>query len=105
MIGIADIGTPVASAGLAITEGNNMRKASAQLGFEFSNYDIRTLDDLDAAVSSGLRDDVSAFYISGDTLMNFDIPRVVASLAKSEKPTCAALPFWTRAGLLMSYST
>jgi putative ABC transport system substrate-binding protein len=101
MIGIANSD----SANMAIPERISLRKVSAQLGFEFSNYDIRTLDDLDAAVSSGLRDDVSAFYISGDTLMNFDIPRVVASLAKSEKPTCAALPFWTRAGLLMSYST
>jgi len=101
MIGIANSD----SANMAIPERNSLRKASAQLGFEFSNYDIRTLDDLDAAVSSGLRDDVSAFYISGDTRMNFDIPRVAASLAKSEKPTCAVFPFWTRAGLLMSYST
>jgi putative ABC transport system substrate-binding protein len=37
--------------------------------------------------------------------MNLDIPRVVTSLAKSEKPTCAVYPFWARAGLLMSYST
>ena len=101
MIGIADSDT----ANLAIPERNGLRKASAQLGFEFLNYDIRTLDDFDAAVSSGLRDDVSAFYISGDTRMNLNIPRVVASLAKSEKPTCAVYPSWARAGLLMSYST
>jgi putative ABC transport system substrate-binding protein len=105
MIGIADSETPVASAGLAIPERNALRKASAQLGFELSNYDIRTLDDFDAAVSSGLRDNVSAFYISGDPRMNLNIPRVVASLAKSGKPTCAVYPFWARAGLLMSYST
>jgi putative ABC transport system substrate-binding protein len=37
--------------------------------------------------------------------MNLDIPRVVASLARSGKPTCAVYPFWARAGLLMSYST
>src|ERR1700731_1707120 len=104
MIGIADSETAIASAGLAIPERNALRKASAQLGFELSNYDIRTLDDLDAAVSSGLRDDVSAFYISGDPRMNLNIPRVVASLEKSGKPTCAVYPFWARAGLLMSYS-
>ena len=105
MIGIADSETPFAPAGLAATERNALRKASARFGFEFSSYDIRTLDDLEAAVSSGLRDDVSAFYISGDTRMNFNIPRVVSSLAKSEKPTCAVYPYWARAGLLMSYST
>ena len=37
--------------------------------------------------------------------MNLDISRVVASLAKSGKPSCAVYPFWARAGLLMSYST
>lgn len=105
MIGIADSETPIASAGLAIPERNALQKASGQLGFEFSNYDVRTLDDFDTAVSSGLRDDVSAFYISGDPRMNLNIPRVVASLAKSEKPTCAVYPFWARAGLLMTYST
>jgi putative tryptophan/tyrosine transport system substrate-binding protein len=104
MIGIADSETPIASANLAIPERNALRTASAQLGFELSHYDIRTLDDFDVAVSSGLRDDVSAFYISGDPRMNLNIPRVVASLAKSGKPACAVYPFWARAGLLMSYS-
>lgn len=53
MIGIADSETPIASANLAIPERNALRKASAQLGFELSKYDIRSFDDLDAAVSSG----------------------------------------------------
>ncbi len=105
MIGFADSVNPVPSVNLAIPERNALRKASAHFGFEFLSYDIKTLDDLDDAVSSGLRDDVGAFYISGDTRMGLDIPRVVASLAKSGKPTCAVNPFLARAGLLMSYST
>jgi putative tryptophan/tyrosine transport system substrate-binding protein len=105
MIGFADSVNPVPSMNLAIPERNALRKAATHFGFEFSSYDIKTLDDLDAAVSSGLRDEISAFYISGDPRMNLDIPRVVASLAKSGKPTCAVYPFWARAGLLMSYST
>jgi putative ABC transport system substrate-binding protein len=105
MIGFADSVNPISSVNLAIPERNALRNASAQLGFELLSYDIRSLDDFDAAVSSGLRDDVSAFYISGDPRMNLNIPRVVASLAKSGKPTCAVYPFWPRAGLLMSYST
>ena len=105
MIGFADSANPFAAMNLAIAERNALRKAAAHFGFEFLSYDIRTLDDFDDAVSSGLRDDVSAFYISGETRMNLDIPRVVASLAKSGKPTCAVYSFWVRAGLLMSYST
>jgi putative ABC transport system substrate-binding protein len=104
MIGFADSVNPLPSANLAIPERSALRKASEQLGFEISNYDIQTLDDLEAAVSSGVRDHVSAFYISGDARMNLDIPRVVASLAKSAKPTCAVYSHWARAGLLMSYS-
>jgi putative ABC transport system substrate-binding protein len=105
MIGFADSVNPVPSMNLAIAERNALRKAAAHFGFEFLSYDIKSLDDLEDAISSGLRDDVSAFYISGDPRMNLNIPRVVASLAKSAKPTCAVYPFWARAGLLMSYST
>jgi putative ABC transport system substrate-binding protein len=104
MIGLADSMNPVAAANLALTERIALRKASEHFGFEFLNYEIRTLDDLDGAVSAGLRDGVNAFYISGDSRMNADIPRVVASLAKSEKPTCGVYPFWPQHGLLMSYS-
>jgi putative tryptophan/tyrosine transport system substrate-binding protein len=89
---------------LALSERNALQKMSGHFGFEFLNYEIRTLDDFDGAVSAGLRDNVSAFYISGDPRMNFDIPRVVASLAKSDKPTCGVYPFWAQRGLLMSYS-
>ena len=104
MIGFADSANPVAAGNLALPERNALRKVSEQFGFEFSNYDIRTLDDLDGAVSSGLRDGVSAFYISGDSRMNADVPRVVASLARSEKPTCGVYQFWAQRGLLMAYS-
>jgi putative ABC transport system substrate-binding protein len=104
MIGFADSVNPVPSANLALPERNALRKASEHFGFEFSNYDIRTLDDLDGAVSSGLLDDVSAFYISGDPRMNANISLVVASVAKSEKPTCGVYPHWAHGGLLMSYS-
>lgn len=89
---------------LALSERNALQKMSGHFGFEFLTYEVRTLDDFDGAVSAGLRDGVSAFYISGDPRMNFDVPRVVASLANSEKPTCGVYPFWAQRGLLMSYS-
>ena len=104
MIGFADSVNPVAAANLALPERNALRKVSEHFGFEFLNYEIRTLDDVDGAVSSGLRDDVSAFYISGDARMSDNIPRVVAPLAKSDKPTCGVYSFWAQRGLLMSYS-
>ncbi|MCK1736877.1 ABC transporter substrate-binding protein [Bradyrhizobium sp. 138] len=104
MIHFADSVNPVAAANLALPERNALRKTSAHFGFEFLSYEIRTLDDLDGAVSAGLRSDVTAFYISGDPRMNTNIPRVVASLAKSGKPSCGVYPFWAQRGLLMSYS-
>ena len=105
MIHFADsVTTPVTAGNLALAERSAVRKVSEHLGFGFLTYEIRTLDDFDNAVSAGLRDDVSAFYISGDPRMNFDIPRVVTSLTKSEKPTCGVYPFWAQRGLLMSYS-
>jgi putative ABC transport system substrate-binding protein len=104
MIGLADSMNPVAAANLAVPERSALRKASEHFGFEFLNYEIRTLDDLDGTVSAGLRDGVSAFYISGDSRMNANVPRVVASLAKSEKPACGVYHFWAHRGLLMAYS-
>jgi putative ABC transport system substrate-binding protein len=102
-LGMVHFGFSSASV-LALSERDALQKMSRHFGFEFLNYEIRTLDDFDGAVSAGLRDGVSAFYISGDPRMNFDVPRVVASLARSEKPTCGVYPFWTQRGLLMSYS-
>jgi len=104
MIGFADSVNPVAAANLALPERNALRKTSEYFAFEFLNYEIRTLDDLDGAVSAGLRDGVSAFYISGDSRMNGNIPRVVASLAESKRPTCGVYRFWAQSGLLMAYS-
>ncbi len=103
MIGIADGKIPQTSL-LGPSERNALRKAATQLGFEFFNYDIEALDGFDAAVASGVRDEVDAFYISGDPRMNFDIPLVARTLEHSRKPACAVYPFWARAGLLMAYS-
>jgi putative ABC transport system substrate-binding protein len=50
---------------LAMQEKDALQKVAAQLGFEVVRYDLNTFDDLESAVAAGLRDDVSAFYISG----------------------------------------
>ena len=86
-------------------EKDALQKVSAQLGFEFVQYDIDTLDDLESAVAAGLRDSVSAFYISGEPMMGNDIPRVVNAVTASGKPSVGPYPYWGQAGLLMSYST
>jgi putative ABC transport system substrate-binding protein len=99
MIGFAN--GPIAS-----LEYNGLRKAASQLGFEVLRYDLQwpSLDGLDDAVSSGLRDDVSAFYISGTFVILGRVPQVVASVAKSGRPICSVYPEFARAGCLMSYS-
>jgi putative tryptophan/tyrosine transport system substrate-binding protein len=87
-------------------EHNGLRKASSRLGFEVSRYDLKypKLDGLDDAVSSGLRDEVSAFYISAAFVTLGRVPQVVASVAKSGRPICGVYPEFARAGCLMSYS-
>jgi putative ABC transport system substrate-binding protein len=87
-------------------EHNGLLKASSQLGFEVLRYDLKwpDLNGLDAAVSSGLRDNVSAFYLSGAFVILGRIPHVVASIARSGRPICGVYPEFARVGCLMSYS-
>ena len=91
--------------GMMIAEKDALRNVAAQLGFEFVHYGLKTLDDLEGAFAAGLRDDVSAFYISGEPLLIANLSRVMASVTASRKPTVGPYPDWGRAGLLMSYST
>jgi putative tryptophan/tyrosine transport system substrate-binding protein len=91
---------------LSNLEHNGLRKASSQLGFEVLRYDLQRagLDGFDDAVSAGLRDDVSAFYISGGFVIFGHVPQVVAIVAKTGRPICGVYPEFARAGCLMSYS-
>src|SRR5262249_6817934 len=89
---------------LSPKERSALQRAAVQFRFEVSDYSMRSMDDLDGAVSAGMRDGVSAFYVSGDTRLNASIPRVVASVARTGRPTCGVYPGWARGGLLMSYS-
>jgi putative tryptophan/tyrosine transport system substrate-binding protein len=90
---------------LAMKEKEALQKVAAQLDFEVVHYDLNTLDDLESAFAAGLRDDVSAFYISGDPRLFADMSRVMAFVTASRKPTVGPYPDWGRAGLLMSYAT
>ncbi len=90
--------------GLAITEKDALRKVAAQFGFEFAHYGLRTINDLDGALASALRDGVNAFYISGEPLLFANMSRVMPIVAATGKPTAGTYPEWARAGLLMSYS-
>jgi putative ABC transport system substrate-binding protein len=85
--------------------GNLPQKISAQTGIEISMYPLRTPDDFEEAIAAGQRDGASAFYPSTDSRLTPHIPQIVASLAKTGKPSCGPFPGWARAGLLMSYST
>ena len=48
---------------VSVAEQNALRKVAGNLGFEFLHYPIEKLDDLEGAFASGLREEVSAFYI------------------------------------------
>jgi putative tryptophan/tyrosine transport system substrate-binding protein len=90
---------------LAMQEKEALRKVASQLDFEFVSYDLNTLDDLEGAFAAGLRDDVSAFYISGEPLMFANLSRIMSFVTTSKKPSVAPYAEWGRAGLLMTYST
>jgi len=82
-----------------------VQKTAQQLGFAVSMYEVPTIADVESAIASGQRDDVSAFFLSVDPRLVVRIPQIVASLAKTGKPAFGPLPLWTRGGLLMSYYT
>jgi len=90
---------------LAMKEKEALQKVAAQLDFEFVLYGLNTIDDLESAFAAGLRDDVSAFYISGEPLLSANLARVMTFVTASRKPTVGPYPDWGRAGLLMSYAT
>jgi putative ABC transport system substrate-binding protein len=90
---------------LAMREKEALQKVATQLDFEFFLYDFNTLDDLESAFTAGLRDDVSAFYISGEPLLYTNLSRVMSLVKASRKPSVGPYPDWGRAGLLMSYAT
>jgi putative tryptophan/tyrosine transport system substrate-binding protein len=90
---------------LAMQEKDALQRVAAQLGFEVVHYGLNTFDDLESAVAAGVRDDVSAFYISGEPLLSTNLSRVMSLVTASRRPSVGPYPDWGRAGLLMSYST
>ena len=90
---------------LAMEEKDALQKVAARLGFEVVHYDLDTIDDVDSAFAAGLRDEVSAFYISGEPLLSSSMSRVANLTLASGKPCVGMSPDYGRAGLLMSYAT
>lgn len=82
-----------------------LRKVSAHFGFEVVEYATPTLDGLEGAFASGVRNGVSAFYISGEPLLFNNISRVMPLVAACGRPCVGVYPEFGRAGLLMSYSS
>jgi putative tryptophan/tyrosine transport system substrate-binding protein len=87
-----------------LKEKDALRKVATELGFELVHYSLKTIDDVEAAFAAGLRDDVSAFYISGEPLLIANLSRVMTFVTASRKPSVGPYPDWGRAGLLMSYA-
>ena len=81
---------------MALQEKDALQKAAAQLGFEVVHYDLNTIDDLEGAFAAGLRDDVTAFYISGEPLLFADMSRVMSLVTASGKPSVGPYPDWGR---------
>lgn len=88
-----------------LKEKEALGKVAAGFGFELMHYSVKSVDDLEGAFAAGLRDDVSAFYISGEPLLSGNLSRVMNFVTASRKPSVGPYPDWGRAGLLMSYAT
>jgi putative ABC transport system substrate-binding protein len=89
---------------LAVAELNALRSVAPHFGFEILHYPIQSVDDVEAAVASGGKDDLGAIYVSGEPLLYNNMPRVLPPVMAAGKPTVGTYPEWGRAGLLMSYS-
>jgi putative ABC transport system substrate-binding protein len=96
-------------AATVMEEAPGLQNAAAQYGFAFTHYSLGTLADperdLERAFVAARRDDVSAFYISGEPFMSANISLVMRFVEASAKPAVGAYPIWGRAGLLLSYAT
>jgi ABC-type uncharacterized transport system substrate-binding protein len=90
---------------LALQEIDALQKAAGRLGFEVVRYDLNTIDDVESAFAAGIRDDVTAFYISGEPLLVAHMSRITGLVAASGKPSVGTYSDWGRSGLLMSYAT
>ena len=89
---------------LSAAEQKALRAVAPKFGFELAPYLVKTLDEVEGAFSSGLRDGVGAFYISGDSIFYNNMARIIPLAAATAKPTVGTYPEWARAGLLMAYS-
>ncbi len=76
---------------LAMKEKEALQKVAAQEGFEFAFYGLNTIDDLESVFAEGLRDDMSAFYISGEPLLASNLSRVMTFVTASRNLS-SALP-------------
>ena len=88
-----------------LREKEALQNVANELGFELVHYRLTTVDDLEGIFAAGVRDDVSAFYISGEPMLVAQLARVISLVTASRKPSVGPYPDWGRAGLLMSYAT
>ena len=95
----------VAQGYLTMKEKEALQQVGTQWGFEVTPYYLKTIDDLESAFAAGVRDGVSAFYISTEPMLYANLARVVSFATASRKPSVSTVPDWARAGLLMAYST
>jgi putative ABC transport system substrate-binding protein len=77
--------------------------ASGRLGIKVLPLPVRTLDEVEAAFSSGLRAGTDAFFIDDQPLMFTNRVKVAELAAVAGKPTIGMMPEQARAGLFTSY--
>ena len=89
---------------LTVAEQNALRRVAPRFGFELTPYLVKTLDGLENAFSTALRDGAQSLYISGDSILFNNMSQVTALVAAAQRPSVSTYTDWARAGLLMTYS-
>ena len=77
----------VAQGYLTMKEKEALQQVGTQSGFEVIPYYLKTIDDLESAFAAGVRDDVSAFYISTEPMLYLPISRASWSFTHGFKKT------------------
>lgn len=89
---------------VTIGELDALRSVAGRMDFELVHHPLKSIEDIEAAVTATTQDGADALYVSGEPLLIANLARAVNAIAQSGKPSVGTYPDFGRAGLLMSYS-
>src|SRR5215472_10577217 len=83
---------------------NSTQAAASTLGLQLQSLGVRGANDFDSAFEAAIREHIQALLTIATPILNFHQGRIIKFAAKNRLPAMYALPEFTDAGGLMSYS-